>query len=56
MRKASSTPLALAAAAGKIALGTFISDAAAQGYPTRPVTMIVPYAPGGTAEVLGRSS
>jgi len=45
-----------------IALGTVPTGAAAQGpstgsgqaYPARPVTMIVPYAAGGTAEVLGR--
>jgi tripartite-type tricarboxylate transporter receptor subunit TctC len=30
------------------------SNAFPQAYPTRPVVMIVPYAPGGTGEVLGR--
>jgi tripartite-type tricarboxylate transporter receptor subunit TctC len=49
MRKSSGIALA-----GLFALGTLIDGAAAQGYPTRPVTMIVPYAAGGTAEVLGR--
>ncbi|MFC7539130.1 hypothetical protein ACFQU2_06155 [Siccirubricoccus deserti] len=28
--------------------------ARAQGFPNRPVTMIVPYAPGGSADVLAR--
>src|SRR5687768_8307142 len=27
---------------------------AAQSFPTRPVTMVVPYAPGGSADVVGR--
>lgn len=35
-------------------LAVLLGEAAAQGYPTRPVTMIVPYAAGGTADVLGR--
>lgn len=33
----------------------FGAGAQAQAYPTKPVTMIVPYAPGGTGEILGRS-
>ena len=30
------------------------ADASAQGFPTRPVVMIVPYAAGGSADVVGR--
>jgi tripartite-type tricarboxylate transporter receptor subunit TctC len=41
--------LALAALPSAISLG-----ARARGFPDRPVTMIVPYAPGGSADVLGR--
>ncbi|MBY0438710.1 MAG: hypothetical protein K2W80_10995, partial [Burkholderiales bacterium] len=46
------TPAAIAlAVAGAFALP---ATSAAQSFPTRPVTMVVPFAPGGSAEVLGR--
>lgn len=35
-------------------LAVLSRQADAQGFPDRPVTMIVPYAPGGSADVLGR--
>lgn len=39
--------------AGAAALAA-VQDAAAQAYPSRPVTMIVPFPPGGLTDVLGR--
>jgi tripartite-type tricarboxylate transporter receptor subunit TctC len=41
-----------AALGGAIALGA--ASALAQGFPSRPITMIVPYAAGGSADVIGR--
>lgn len=55
MKKPSGVALAFAMSAGLFGAGPLFSGASAQGFPTRPVTMIVPYAPGGTGEVLGRA-
>ena len=43
-------------AAGAVAVGLCaqIGPAAAQDYPNRPITMIVPYPPGGGVDVMGR--
>ena len=39
---------------GALALFALIQSAAAQTYPSRTITLIVPFAPGGPADVLGR--
>jgi tripartite-type tricarboxylate transporter receptor subunit TctC len=41
-------------AAGAAALPAVSGVATAQAYPTRPITMIVPFPPGGAADVIGR--
>ena len=38
-----------------LALASLAFDAAAQGYPARPVRMIVPYPPGGGSDITGRA-
>lgn len=44
--------LCLAAAAAALCLGT--SQALAAGYPERPITMVVPFPPGGVADTIAR--
>src|ERR1700688_5276901 len=42
------------AVASLFTLGSTLGPAAAEDWPTRPVTMVVPFPPGGGTDVLGR--
>src|SRR5690606_25754719 len=51
MRQFVATTLSLIAA---LCMGTPAADVQAQDFPNRPIRLIVPYPPGGTADVMGR--
>ncbi|MGL6113174.1 MAG: Bug family tripartite tricarboxylate transporter substrate binding protein [Rubrivivax sp.] len=47
---------ALRYAAGTAALGVFGSAARAQAWPTKPIRLVVPFAPGGSSEIVARAT
>ena len=48
------TPLARLAAACTLALGAVAPALAADAFPSRPITVVIPFPPGGATDVLGR--
>src|SRR5262245_22817024 len=47
--------LSLTAMAAAMALGGPLAPAAAQTYPNRPITMVIPFPPGGSTSIVGRT-